>query len=136
VKTQLEGRWSSSRKHMGGHWSQEDVNSAFRRSPFLLSFSEDKVKSNMDFLTGKAGFDPRSVASYPWLIGFSLERVLIPRYTVLRALEAKGQKNCSLSTACRMSERSFRETYVVPFEKDAPGLGQAYVAAFGLKLQV
>jgi mTERF domain-containing protein, mitochondrial len=114
-------------------WLQKDMCSAFRKSPSLLSFSEDNVKSKMDFLIRQAGFEPRSVASCPVLIGRSLERVLIPRYTVLRALQANGHKLCSLSTAFKMTERSFSERYVVPFEKHVPGLGQAYVSAFGLK---
>jgi mTERF domain-containing protein, mitochondrial len=114
-------------------WSQEDMCSAFRKFPSMLAYSEDKVKSKMDFLIRKAGFEPRSVASCPVLIGLSLERVLIPRYTVLRALQANGHKLCSLSTAFKMTEISFSERYVVPFEKHVPGLGQAYVSAFGLK---
>jgi mTERF domain-containing protein, mitochondrial len=118
-------------------WSQEDVNSAFQKFPAVLGYSEDKMKSNMDFLLRKAGFEPRSVASYPVLIGVSLERVLIPRYTVLHALKAKGLKKiCSLPTVCKISERNFHERYIVPFEKHVPGLGQAYAAAFGLKVQV
>jgi mTERF domain-containing protein, mitochondrial len=58
-------------------WSQKGICSAFKKFPSIITYSEDKVKSNMDFLTGKAGFDPRSVATYPDLIGGSLERVLI-----------------------------------------------------------
>jgi mTERF domain-containing protein, mitochondrial len=114
-------------------WSQEDMCSAFRKFPSMLAYSEDKVKSKMDFLIRKAGFEPRSVSSCPVLIGLSLERVFIPRYTVLRALQDKGHKLCSFSTAFKMTERRFHDRYVVPFEKLVPGLGQAYVSAFGLK---
>ncbi|KAJ4744350.1 Mitochondrial transcription termination factor family protein [Rhynchospora pubera] len=118
-------------------WSQEEVHSAFRKYPKILSCSEDKLKSNMNFLIRKAGYEARCIALQPQLLVRSVERVLIPRYTVLSALEDKGlMKNCSLLTACRKSEERFREIYVDPFEKDLPGLGQAYVAAFGVRMQV
>ncbi|KAJ4744349.1 Mitochondrial transcription termination factor-like [Rhynchospora pubera] len=118
-------------------WSQEEVHSAFRKYPKILSFSEDKLKSNMNFLIRKAGYEPRCIALQPQLLATSVERVLVPRYTVLSALEDKGlMKNCSLLTACKKSEERFREIYVDPFEKDLPGLGQAYVAAFGVRMEV
>ena len=45
-------------------------------------------------------------------------------------------KNCSFFSACFASERRFREIYVVPYEKDVPGLGEAYAAAYGGKVPV
>lgn len=118
-------------------WSQEDICSAFRKSPKILTCSEENLNSKMDFLIGKAGIEPRSIASYPAIFGYSLEGVLMARYNVLSTLKAKGLKiKCSLFSACHMSEKRFYESYVVPFEKDVPGLRQAYVAAYDVKKQL
>jgi mTERF len=88
----------------------------------------------MDFLIGKVGFEAKSVTSYPVLIGRSLESVLISRYNVLSALKTKGLKiKCSLFSACLMSKERFYERYVVPFEMEVPGLGQAYIALLSRK---
>ena len=110
---------------------------AFRKSPSVLKFSEEKVKSNMHFLISIAGFEARKIAFQSRLLACSVERVLMPRYTVLSALKAKGvKKKISFSTACLLSEKSFRESCVVPFEKFVPGLGEAYAVAYGVKVQV
>ncbi|XP_078168532.1 transcription termination factor MTERF8, chloroplastic-like [Carex rostrata] len=118
-------------------WSQEEVYYAFRKFPSVLTLSEGNVNLKMDFLTTKGGFKPRSIASQPVLLGYSLERVLIPRHTVLSVLKALGlKKKYSLLTACVISERRFRELYVVPYEKDVLGLREAYAAAYGIKVSV
>ncbi|XP_078166499.1 transcription termination factor MTERF15, mitochondrial-like isoform X2 [Carex rostrata] len=118
-------------------WSQEEFCAAFRKYPVVLQLSEENVRSTMNFLMSKAGFEARSIALLPRILGCSLEKVLIPRYTVLSALESKGlKKKCSFFSACLASERRFREIYVVPYEKDVPGLGEAYAAAYGGKVPV
>ncbi|XP_078166494.1 transcription termination factor MTERF8, chloroplastic-like [Carex rostrata] len=118
-------------------WSQEEVCAAFRKYPPVLKYSEEKVSSSMNFLISKAGIEARSIASKPRLLGCSLEKVMIPRYTVLSTLQSKGlMKKCSFFSACLASERRFREIYVMPYEKDVPGLGEAYAAAYGGKVPV
>ncbi|XP_078166468.1 transcription termination factor MTERF8, chloroplastic-like [Carex rostrata] len=118
-------------------WSQEEVCAAFRKYPGVLQLSEENVRSKMNFLMSKAGFEARSIASKARLLRCSLEKVLIPRYTVLSTLQSKGlKKKCSLSNACLASERRFREIYVVPYEKDVPGLSETYAAAYGGKAPV
>jgi mTERF domain-containing protein, mitochondrial len=110
-------------------WSQEDVCSAFKKSPRILARSNENLRSKMEFLIRKVGIEQRSIASYPSIFGYSLERVLIGRYNVLSTLKAKGLEiKCSLFSACHMSEKRFYKNYVVPFQKDVPGLGQYFVA--------
>ncbi|KAJ4744883.1 hypothetical protein LUZ62_001279 [Rhynchospora pubera] len=118
-------------------WSAEEVYAAFRKYPTVLALSENNVKWKMDFLMRKAGFESRNIALQSALLGYSLERVLIPRYTVLSALQANGlKKNFSLFTAAVMSESNFLKWYVVPHEKNVPGLGEIYAGAYGGKLLI
>jgi mTERF domain-containing protein, mitochondrial len=113
-------------------WSLEDIHFAFRKYPFMLQISEEKIKSNMDFLVKKAKLEPRSMASRPSLLGYSLEKRLVPRHHVLSILAAKGLNiNFSLSYACSIMEKKILQKYVEPYKKDVPELARAYFAAFG-----
>ncbi|XP_078166461.1 transcription termination factor MTERF8, chloroplastic-like [Carex rostrata] len=120
-------------------WSQEEVCAAFRKYPLVLRLSEEHVRSTMNFLMSKVGIEARNIALRPLLLGCSIEK-LIPRYNVLNTLKSKGlKKRCRLQLACLASEKRFREKYVMPFEKQVPGLSEAYeadVAAFGGKVPV
>ncbi|KAJ4744876.1 Mitochondrial transcription termination factor-like [Rhynchospora pubera] len=113
-------------------WSQEEVYTAFKKSPMILAMSMDKVRTNMNFLIREAKLEPRSIASHPVLLGFSLQKRLVPRHHVLSILATKGLKrSLSLSTACFYSEKRFFEKYIEPYKKDVPELAEAYLAACG-----
>jgi mTERF domain-containing protein, mitochondrial len=111
-------------------WSQEELCSAFTKAPCVFSLSEDNIKSHMNFLIQKAKLDPRSVASQPLLLGYSLEKRLMPRHHVLSILATKGlKKKFSLSTACNVPEKRFLEMFVEPYKKIMPELAKAYFAS-------
>ncbi|KAJ4736376.1 Mitochondrial transcription termination factor family protein [Rhynchospora pubera] len=115
-------------------WSQDDIYSAFKKSPAILTKSLDKIKSNMNFLTREAKLEPRSIASRPRLLGYSLQKRLVPRHHVLRILATKGLKNSvAFTSACNITEKRFIEKYVEPYKKDVP---EAYFAACGANIPV
>jgi mTERF domain-containing protein, mitochondrial len=110
--------------------SQEEVSTVFKKYPVILSLSTDNIKSHMDFLIQKAKLDTRIVTSHPFLLGYSLEKRLVPRHNVLSILAAKGlKKDLSLSSVCYFTERRFREKFVEPYKKDVPELVDAYFSA-------
>ncbi|KAJ4736374.1 Mitochondrial transcription termination factor family protein [Rhynchospora pubera] len=113
-------------------WSQDDVYSAFKKFPYILSMSMDKVKSNMNFLTREAKLEPRSIVSWPHLLGYSLQKRLVPRHHVLNILCSNGfKKNVNLWSACILTEKRFIEKYIEPYKEDVPGLAEAYFATCG-----
>jgi mTERF domain-containing protein, mitochondrial len=117
-------------------WSDEEVSSAVKKYPYILSLSEENIKSKMNFLVKDAGFEPRTITSMPSLLSYSLSR-LMSRHNVLRTLEAKKlKKNCNLLNACVLSEKRFLGFYVLPFEKDLPGLSETYANAYLEKMPV
>ncbi|KAJ4744870.1 hypothetical protein LUZ62_001266 [Rhynchospora pubera] len=119
VKMQLKERWSSLKQLL-----------AFRKYPPILATSEDKVKSNMDFLIRKAKLTQENIAARPILLGYSLQKRLVPRLHVLSLLATKGQKkNVNPSSAYNLSEKRFFEKYIEPYRKDTPELAEAYLAA-------
>ncbi|KAJ4744871.1 hypothetical protein LUZ62_001267 [Rhynchospora pubera] len=118
-------------------WSKDDVYSAFKKFPSILSMSMDKVKSNMNFLIREAKLEPRSIVSWPHLLGYSLQKRLVPRHHVLNILGSNGfKKNVSLWSACALTEKRFLEKYIEPYKKDVPGLSEDYFAACGSNIPV
>jgi mTERF len=68
----------------------------------------------------------RSVASQPLLLGYSLEKRLVPRHNVLSILAAKGlKKKLTLLSVCFFTERRFLEKFVESYKKDVPELAAA-----------
>jgi mTERF domain-containing protein, mitochondrial len=108
-------------------WSEEEVYTAIRKTPSIFGISTDTLMEKMDFLVKIAGIEPKIVASQPILLTYSLESRLMPRYNVLSALQTEGLvKKLSLRTLCTLSERSFIQRYIVPYEKDVPELRAVY----------
>ena len=70
--------------------SEEEVLRTFVRNPLTMKISADKITSGMDFLINEVGLSPSRVAKQPQLLGLSLEKRLIPRHFVFRALLSKG----------------------------------------------
>jgi mTERF domain-containing protein, mitochondrial len=118
-------------------WSKEEVCLAFTKFPNILRLSMDKIKSNMNFLNREAKLEPSFIASHPLLLGYSLEKRLIPRFNVLSILAANGVKNgCSFPSACSYSENYFLKKFIEPYKKDVTDLADAYFAASGRNVTV
>jgi mTERF domain-containing protein, mitochondrial len=116
-------------------WSEQETCTAFCKFPSILQYSENKVQSAMDFLIREVKLHPSGIALMPNLLGYSLEKRLIPRHRVLSILVAKKLKEkCSLLTACTYSEKIFLQIYVKRYEKDAPELSDVYFTALGGKI--
>jgi mTERF domain-containing protein len=60
-------------------WSEDDVLSAFRKFPQCMIMSEKKIMQVMDCLVNKMGWPSGMVAKNPVVMGFSLEKRIIPR---------------------------------------------------------
>ncbi|XP_065868022.1 uncharacterized protein [Euphorbia lathyris] len=60
-------------------WSDNDVITAFKKYPWCLSISEDKLMAVMDFYVNTLGFDSSVIMNCPILLGYSLKKRLIPR---------------------------------------------------------
>ncbi|XP_065870880.1 transcription termination factor MTERF15, mitochondrial-like [Euphorbia lathyris] len=108
-------------------WSDEDIVTAFKRYPSILSISEDKLMAMVDFYVNKLGLHYSVIVSCPPLLGYSLRKRLIPRGAVIEFLLSKGlvKLNSSITSLFTCSERHFLEKYVKCHE-EAPRLIQLY----------
>ncbi|KAL6208509.1 hypothetical protein ACLB2K_019458 [Fragaria x ananassa] len=69
--------------YMRWGWSEDHVLSAFRMYPQCMALSEKKLMGTMDFLVNKMGRQSRAVAKYSHVLCYSLEKRIIPRFSVV-----------------------------------------------------
>jgi mTERF domain-containing protein len=86
------------------------------------------MTKTMDFLVNKSGWPSTDIASIPRVINISLEKRIIPRWSVVQILQAKGlvKNNLALATFLLPSERVFLEKFVIRFRDDVPQLLKVY----------
>jgi mTERF domain-containing protein, mitochondrial len=117
------------RKTLG--WSQEELNLAVSKAPRILVASEERLRRNAEFLLNEVGLPPQYIARRSVLLMYSLERRLLPRHVVVKALKKKGlidQDRCFFNVVAPTEEK-FLEKFVAPFEESIPGLADAYESA-------
>ncbi|XP_058784358.1 uncharacterized protein LOC131659142 [Vicia villosa] len=113
-------------------WSREVCLLAFRKRPQCILMSEKGINKTMNFLVNDAGLTPEAIAKFPVILSRNLEKVLVPRFAVVKILKSKGLKKrgLSLGSFTLISEKKFLEKYVTPFQKDLPLLLDAYKDAY------
>ena len=118
--------------------SQEEVAIMISKVPTLLQLSEQLLGRKMEFLMEQAGCGKIDVVHNPTLLIYSMEKRLIPRCVVRKMLMSKGLPvaNKAFASFLQPSEKIFLEKFVIPYEHDIPGLGQAYADAYSGKTGV
>ncbi|XP_057421721.1 uncharacterized protein LOC130715621 [Lotus japonicus] len=101
-------------------WSEDAILDAFRRNPHIMLYSIKKVNAVMSFWVGHLGWDPSVLQVVPSLFGYSLEKRLMPRASVVQYLLSRGlmKKDASLYTPFFMTEKSFLQKFVNSFEEE------------------
>ncbi|XP_078150455.1 transcription termination factor MTEF18, mitochondrial-like [Carex rostrata] len=112
--------------------SQEEVAIVISKAPLLLKMTEESLGRKMEFLMEEAGCGKIDVVHNPTLLLYSMEKRLFPRSIVRKMLMLKGLPvaNKAFVSFFQPSEKDFLEKFVIPYESDIPGLGQAYADAY------
>jgi mTERF domain-containing protein len=118
-KLELYMRWG---------WSKNMAVSAFKRHPNCMLLSEEKITKAMDFIVNKMGWPSANIAINPAVLFFSLEKRIMPRFSVIKILVAKDlvKNDLSLSSFLKPNERSFLEKFVIKYQDDIPQLLNVY----------
>ncbi|CAL5423639.1 unnamed protein product [Camellia sinensis] len=108
--------------------SDDDIHLAFKKFPRCMILSEKKITSGMDFLVNEIGFEPITVARTPKTLGYSLEKRIIPRCSVIRVLSLNGliKKEKGLSAILSTSEERFLDAFVTKYQDQVPQLLNVY----------
>ncbi|KAM1369431.1 hypothetical protein ACFX2I_039911 [Malus domestica] len=112
-------------------WSEDVALSAFRKNPLCMIHSEKKIMQVMDFFVNKMGWSSITIAKYPGVISFSLEKRIVPRCSVVKVLLLKGlikevEKTMSLYSLLFPAEKIFLESFVTKYLKEVPQLLNVY----------
>ncbi|XP_022764323.1 uncharacterized protein LOC111309562 [Durio zibethinus] len=97
-------------------WSDEDIVSAFEKYPRFMMFSEHKVTALMNFFINTMGLKSSYIANRLVFLSYRLERRIIPRCSVLRALLSKGLiEKFSVNLMLMYTENEFLQRFVNPY---------------------
>ena len=109
-------------------WYVEEMRSAILTSPLCLLLSKGKFTATMRFLVKKMGKESAWIAGRPALLSLSLEKRIIPRYSVVEVLLSKGliTTDFSLSAVFQSTGNMFLQKFVNPYEEEAPELFNLY----------
>ena len=111
-------------------WSQDDVLTAVRKMPCILTMSEERMQTAVNFLTRDVGLEIPYIAQRPVLVMYSYERRLLPRHSLLNILNSKDLLYPELDfySVIALTEKKFLDKYVHPYEKSIPGLAATYAS--------
>ncbi|KAF5190771.1 Transcription termination factor like, partial [Thalictrum thalictroides] len=109
-------------------WSEEEIQSAFRRQPYCMMLSEKNIMKTMDYLVNKMGYDPSLIAKQPGVLLFNLEKRIIPRCSVVQVLIANGlvKKDYKVGSLMYKCEQDFIKKFVIKYQEKVPHIWNAY----------
>ena len=109
-------------------WNHEMSLRAFRKFPGFMIFSGETFTKKMSFLVKDMGWPSEAIAEYPQVVAYSLEKRIIPRFSVIKILKSKGvlEKNMHFSSIICTAEEKFLEKFVVNFQNVLPFLPDVY----------
>ncbi|KAK6118401.1 hypothetical protein DH2020_047818 [Rehmannia glutinosa] len=109
-------------------FSRDDCNLIFVKSPALFKVSEAKLRRGIEFFTHTLMLDKSVLVGSPFLLMFSVEKRMIPRFKFLETIKSRGLlgKQPSFITVLIMPDKEFVEKFISRFEDDAKELKVAY----------
>lgn len=115
-------------------WSEDDFCLVFKRQPLFMMASAKKIRKLMDFFVNKIGLEPSDIARCPHLLIVSLEKTVLPRWSVLQVLMSKNllKKDIDVSSALCVSKQVFERRFVTSY-MDEPEVMTAYQGGLGVQ---
>ncbi|KAI9114200.1 hypothetical protein K1719_014850 [Acacia pycnantha] len=109
-------------------WTRNLTLTAFRKFPNCMLLSKENIIEKMKFLVDEMGCSMEDIAECPTILSYSLKRV-IPRWSVVKALKINGlaaDNKWSLPYIIILSEKLFRENFVIRYQEIVPELPKIY----------
>ncbi|CAA7014169.1 unnamed protein product [Microthlaspi erraticum] len=109
---------------LGLGFTRDEFTMMVKRRPSCIGFSEETVKKKTEFLVKKMNWPLKSVASHPPVLGYSMEKRIVPRSNVIKALKSNGllgkggSELPSVSRAFGIIDEAFLNKYVKDHDDD------------------
>ncbi|CAB4268617.1 unnamed protein product [Prunus armeniaca] len=110
-------------------WSEAEFQALFLKQPPVMRSSEERLKRALDFFMNKMGWGTSDILKYPVLLCLSFEKRVLPRWSILQVLIAKGVITKSKKTTAKafmQTEDKFVSEFVNGYEEHAPELLEMY----------
>ncbi|KAF5731199.1 hypothetical protein HS088_TW19G00804 [Tripterygium wilfordii] len=117
-------------------WSDDEILTVFRKFPSMMRISEQKISSLMDFYLNRCGCECSNFATYPQALSFSLEKRLIPRWSVVEILLQKGlieKQHINILYLSMLSDKGFVDKFLIKYQDQVPQIMTIFQAKVGLQ---
>uniref|UniRef100_A0A0E0MDM9 Uncharacterized protein n=1 Tax=Oryza punctata TaxID=4537 RepID=A0A0E0MDM9_ORYPU len=117
--------------------SEDKLRAAVCMSPQILYLSNKNLCQKIDFLISEVSLEREFIVERPWVLGYSLEKRMVPRHSVMKILRAMGlmKDAVDFSSSLLYSEKKFVARYIDPYKQAAPMLADSYTAACAGKMR-
>ncbi|CAO2816287.1 unnamed protein product [Amaranthus hypochondriacus] len=107
-------------------WSYDDFISTFKRYPFCLCCSEEKLKQSMDYFVNTVKVDRKIIIAHPKFLTYSFKKRIVPRYIIWKVLEERNLNPPKLIWMFDRPEKVFLQRYVTRYSDTIPNLLRIY----------
>ncbi|ESQ29221.1 hypothetical protein EUTSA_v10023447mg [Eutrema salsugineum] len=113
---------------IGLGFSRDDVTLMIKRYPECIGSSAETIKKKTEFFVKKMNWPLESVVSHPQVLNYSMEKRIVPRCNVIKALISKGllgdevSEVPPLSSVLACTDQTFLNRYVMKRDKLVPEL--------------
>ena len=110
---------------VGLGFSRDEYKIMIKRFPQCFGYSAESLKKKFEFLVKKMKWPPEAVVLVPSVFGYSLEKRIVPRCNVIKALMSKGLirgGNPPMSSVFVCTDEEFLSRYVMKQGKLVPEL--------------
>ncbi|KAG7564739.1 Transcription termination factor mitochondrial/chloroplastic [Arabidopsis suecica] len=106
-------------------FSRDDFKMMVKRYPQCTAYSAETVRKKFEVLVKKMNWPLEAVVMFPAVLGYSLEKRIVPRSNVIKALISEGligSENPPISSVLVCSDQEFLKRYVMKHDKLVPKL--------------
>ncbi|CAH2047959.1 unnamed protein product [Thlaspi arvense] len=107
---------------LGVGFTIDEVRTMVKCFPQCIAHSAELVKMKIEFVVKKMNWPLKAVASHPQVLGYSMEKRIVPRCNVIKALMSKGllraggSKLPSVWSVLACTDQAFVNKYVTKYD--------------------
>uniref|UniRef100_A0A1J3J1K9 Transcription termination factor 3, mitochondrial n=1 Tax=Noccaea caerulescens TaxID=107243 RepID=A0A1J3J1K9_NOCCA len=100
---------------LGQGFSRDELTMMFKRYPQCIGLSAESMKKKTEFLVKEMNWPLKAVALFPQVFGLNMEKRVVPRCNVIKALMSKGflgSELPSMASVLAITDEAFLNKYV------------------------
>ncbi|CAL9247359.1 unnamed protein product [Arabidopsis halleri] len=113
-------------------FSRDEFKIMVKRYPQCTAYTAETVRKKFEVLVKKMNWPLEDVVLIPAVLGYSLEKRIVPRTNVIKALMSKGligSENPPISSVLVCTDQEFLKRYVMKHDKLVPKLMAIFIRA-------